>query len=133
MTHEVTGRPSTPSLVADALAQMTTLFETEIRLLRTELGEKVGMAFRAVAVMMVAAVLLLAALILLLISLVEVLVGVVGLAPYLAYFAVGVAILLCGGIALFLALRSLSVARMMPERTFVQLGKDAEIVKEQVR
>jgi hypothetical protein len=102
-------------------------------LLRTEIGEKLSSAFRAVAILLVSAVLMLAALILLLIGCVEVLVGVVGLAPYLAYFAIGVGVALIGGLALYLALKSLSVANLAPNRTFAQLGKDAEIVKEQVK
>jgi len=54
MTNEATGRPSTPALFADALSQMTSLFETEIRLVRTELSEKISTAFRAIAVLLAA-------------------------------------------------------------------------------
>ncbi len=130
MTIDPIGRPSTPSLVADALSQMTTLFETEIRLVRTEVSEKISAALRAVVVMLVAAVLLLAALVLLLIGVVNLLIAL-GIAPYLAYFIVGVVIAVGGGIAIYLALGTFS--NLTPQRTLSQLGKDADIVKDQVR
>ena len=132
MTNEATGRPSTPALFADALAQISTLVETEIRLVRTELGEKISVAIRAVVVMLVAAVLLLAALFLLLVGCVELLVAF-GLAPWQAYFIVGAVIAICAAIALVVALRFLSADHLAPKRTLSQLGKDADIVKEQVR
>ena len=62
MTFETPGRPSTPSLFADALSQMTVLFETEIRLVRTEVSEKISYAIKAVIALLVAAVLALAGL-----------------------------------------------------------------------
>ena len=54
MTYETPGRPSTPSLFADALSQMTVLFETEIRLVRTEVSEKISYAIKAVVALLVA-------------------------------------------------------------------------------
>lgn len=132
MMNDQAGRPSTPTLFADALAQITLLFETEIRLVKTELSEKISGAIRAIVVLLVAAVLLLAALFLLLIGVVELLVAF-GLLPWQAYFAVGIVIAVCAGVALYLAVRRLSVDQMAPKRSFSQLGKDAGIVKEQVR
>lgn len=132
MNSEATGRPSTPALFADALSQITTLFETEIRLVRTELSEKISTAVRAVVVMLVAAVLLLAAMFLLLIGIVEVLIAL-GLSAWLAYFIVGIVIAVCAGVAIYFALKQLSADNLAPRRTFSQLGKDADVVKEQVR
>ncbi len=132
MTNDTMGRPSTPALFADAIAKMTTLFETEIRLVRTEIGEKISTAIEAIVVLLVSAILLLAALFLILVGLVELLVTF-GLLQWQAYMLVGAVIAVIGGIALFLALRSLSADRLMPKRTISQLGKDADIVREQVR
>ena len=132
MTNETTGRPSTPSLFADALSQMTTLFETEIRLVRTEISEKISLAIKAVIVLLVAAVLLLAGLFVLLFGLVQ-LVIFFGVVAWLAYFIVGVAIAGIGGIALFVALNRLSTDNLMPKKAMDQLGKDAGVVKEQVK
>jgi len=98
MTNDVTGRPSTPALFADALSQMTSLFETELRLVRTELSEKMSAALRAIAIIAVAAVLMLAALFIILIGIVEVLIAL-GLPAWAAYFIVGIVIAAIGGAA----------------------------------
>lgn len=132
MTNDATGRPSTPALVADALHQMATLFEAEIRLVRTELSEKITSAVRAVVVLLVSAVLLLVALFLLLVGFVELLV-VFGLQPWQAYMAVGGGLGLIGLVALFFALRGLSAENLTPKRVMTQFAKDAEVVKEQVK
>ena len=132
MSTEATGRPSMPALFADALSQMTTLFETEIRLVRTEIGEKIHTAVMAVVVILVAAILLLAALFLLLIGCVELLVSF-GFQSWVAYFMVGAGIAIIGVVALLLALRNLSAEKLKPSRTITQLGQAAGSVKEQVR
>lgn len=132
MTNDATGRPSTPALFAEALTQMTSLFETEIRLVRTEVGEKISAAVRAVVVVLVSAVLLLAALFLILVGAVEFLITL-GLEPWQAYGLVGGIVAFVGAIALFFALRTLSADNLMPRRIMAQLGKDAAIVKEQVK
>ncbi len=132
MTDDAMGRPSTPALFADAIAKMTTLFETEIRLVRTEVGEKISTLIEAVVVLLVSAVLLLVALFLVLIGVVNLLVAF-GLLPWQAYMLVGAVIGVIGGISLYMALRSLSADRLMPKRTLSQLGKDADVVREQVR
>lgn len=132
MTVESTGRPSTPSLFADALSQMTTLFETEIRLVRTEISEKISTALRAVIVLLAAAVLLLVGLFIVLFGVVQ-LVIYFGVIDWLAYFIVGGAFVLIGAIALYVGLNRLSADNLMPKRTINQLGKDADVVKEQVK
>ncbi|UDL93276.1 phage holin family protein [Lichenihabitans sp. PAMC28606] len=125
-------RPSTPGLLADALSHMTTLFESEIGLVRREISEKITQAVTSIGVLVAAAVLMLSALILLLQGVVELLVQS-GMRPSSAYFLVGVAIAILGGIAVALALRGLSAAKLAPVRTITQLGKDAQVLKEQVK
>ena len=132
MMNEATGRPSTPALFADALSQMTSLFETEIRLVRTELTEKISTALRAVLVLLASAVLMLAALFIILIGIAEVLVAL-GLPPWGAYLLVGFVVAAIGGVAVYFALKTLSADNLMPRRTITQLSKDADVVKEQVR
>ena len=132
MTIETSGRPSTPSLFADALSQMTALFETEIRLVRTEISEKISFALKAVVALLVAVVLLLAGLFVILFGLVQVLIAL-GVFAWLAYFIVGIVIAGIGGIAAFFGLNRLQTEKLMPNRSIDQLGKDAVIVKEQVR
>ena len=132
MTIETPGRPSTPSLFADALSQMTTLFETEIRLVKTEISEKISAAVNAVIVLLAAAVLLLVGLFIILFGIVQ-LVIFFGVVPWLAYFLVGGVIAIVGGIMLYVALNRFSSDNLMPKRSMNQLGKDATIVKEQVK
>jgi hypothetical protein len=132
MSDNATSRPSTPGLIADALSQITLLFQTEIRLLRSELSQKITQAFTSLAVLGVSAVLLLAALILILEGLVDVLVFY-GWQPFLANFLVGVIVAIIGGIAIAMAKKGLSASNLAPSRTIHQLGKDAEVAKEQVK
>ena len=126
------GRPSTPALFADALSQMSSLFETEIRLVRTEISEKLSFAIKTVAVMLAAAVMLLLGLLLLLFGVVY---GISALGPplWVMFFIVGGVIVAAGGIALLLGLSELSGDKLLPKRSMDQLGKDATIVKEQVQ
>ena len=128
---DTTGRPSTSSLVADAISHLSRLIETEIRLVKTEMSEKISAAVRAVAVLVASAVLLVAALFLLLQGVVDLLVYF-GMQPFAAAFVVGVVIALIGGIAIWIALRALTADQMAPKRTFNQLGKDATVIKDQV-
>ncbi len=125
-------RPATTSLFADALSQMTTLFETEIRLVRSEVSEKITQAVVAVATMAVAAVLLLAALILILEGIVQLLIYF-GWQPYAANFLVGVVIAVIAAVAIFVAKRGLDPAHLAPSRSMTQLGKDARVLKEQTK
>ena len=132
MSVETPGRPSTPSLFADALSQMTVLFETEIRLVRTEISEKISFAIKAIIALLVAAVLLLAGLFIILFGIVQ-LVIYFGVIYWLAYFIVGAVIAAIGGGVLLFALKRLSTDNLMPKQSLDQLGKDAHIVKEQVK
>ena len=131
MINEATGRPSTTSLMADAFAHLTRLFETEIRLVRTELGEKISEAVRAIAILLVSAVLLVAALILILQGIVQLLVYF-GMQPFAASFTVGIVIAAVGGIAIYMALKNLSPSHLTPNRTVDQVGKDVHVLKDQI-
>jgi uncharacterized membrane-anchored protein len=132
MIDDSTNRVSTPSLFAEALSQMTTLFETEIRLLKSEIGEKITQAVTSIGVLVVSAVLLVAALILLLEGVVQLLIAY-GWSAYGSNFLVGVIIAVIGGIAVFMAMKGLSASNLAPSRSMTQLSKDAQIVKEQAR
>ena len=132
MTDHEAHRPSTPGLFADALSQVALLVETEIRLVRSEVSEKITQAISAVAVLVVAAVLILTALILCLNGIVQLLIAY-GWQPYAANFLVGVLIALLGAVAVMMAIKALSPANLTPSRTVTQLGKDARVAKEQVK
>jgi uncharacterized membrane protein YqjE len=131
MINDATGRQSTPSLMADAFAHLSRLLETEIRLVRKELSEKITEAVRAVAILAVSAVLLLTALIIILQGIVELLVYF-GMQPFAASFTVGIVIAIVGAIAIFIAMRSLKGSNLAPSRTVDQLGKDVHVLKDQI-
>lgn len=131
MINDATGRPSTPSLVADAISQLGRLVETEIRLVKTELGEKISDAVRAVVMLLVSAVLLVAALIFLLQGIVDLLVYF-GMQPFAAAFTVGIAIAVIAGVVVWVALRAFTADHMTPKRTLSQIGKDATVIKDHV-
>jgi uncharacterized membrane protein YqjE len=128
---DVSGRPSTPSLIAEAMAQMARLVETEIRLVRTELSEKVTQAIYALAIIAVSAVLLLGAIILLLIGVVHLLIYF-GLQAFAAYFIVGVVAAVLGGVAVYIAINRLKPSGLAPHRALNQISKDAQVIKEPV-
>lgn len=124
-------RPSTTGLVADAITQLTRLVETEIRLVRTELSEKISAAVRAVVMLVAAAVLLVAALVLILQGLVYLLVFF-GVQPFVAAFIVGVIVAAIAGIVVWIALRRLTAENLKPKRTMTQISRDAHVIKDHV-
>jgi hypothetical protein len=119
-------------LFVEAVAQLAVLFRTEIRLVRTELAEKVSRAVNAVGLLSGALVLLLAALIILLQGAAAWLV-VAGLQPHWAAFIVGAVVAVIGVGLLFIALSALKVSNLRPNRTLGQVGKDMAVAKEIVR
>ena len=125
-------RFSTPHLFVDAVAQLAALFRTEIRLVRTELAEKVSKAVNAVGLLSGALVLLLAALIILLEGVAAWLV-VAGLEPHWAAFIVGGVVGIIGIGLLFTALSNLKVSNLKPNRALGQVNKDLAVAKEMVR
>jgi pilus assembly protein TadC len=131
MAERATGF-STPHLFVDALSQLAGLFRTEIRLVRTELSEKVSKAVNALGLLSGAVVLLLAALIVLLQGAVAWLV-IAGLEPHWAAFVVGGLVGIVGFGLLFTALSALKVSNLKPDRALEQVNKDMAVVKEIVR
>src|SRR5260221_11013387 len=131
MAERATGF-STPHLFIDAVAQMAGLFRTEIRLVRTELSEKIAKAVNAIALLSRAIILLLAALIILLESAVAWLV-VAGLEPHWAALLVGAVVGIVGFGLLLSGLSTLKVSNLKPDRAFEQVHKDMAVAKEVVR
>ena len=127
MTHQSSDRPSTPSLIGDAIRQATELFTTEIALVRLEATEKLTLALVSVASLVVAAVFMIVALIFLLQGLVEVLIHA-GFPAFQASFMIGGVLALLGVIAIVVAARNLSAAKLKPARTMGQIQVARDIV-----
>ena len=121
-------RPSTIALIGEAVAKASELISAEVSLARLELSEKLVAALVAIASIVVAAIFLIVALIFLLQGVVAFLVHL-GWAPFSASFAVGGAIALVALVAILVAVRQLSAARLAPSRTIRQIKDTAAIAK----
>ncbi|WP_158808816.1 phage holin family protein [Beijerinckia sp. L45] len=121
-------RPSTASLLGEALSQTSRLVAAEIQLVRIEISDKISIAIKAIVGIVVAAVFLIVAMIFLLQGVVALLVGF-GLAVSVANFAVGGGIAVLAAIAIVVALRSLSASKLKPSRTIRQMQENSELVK----
>lgn len=114
-------RPSTPALIGDAIKQATDLVTAELQLARLEVTEKLLKAVLSVAGIVGAGIFILVALIFLLQGLVELLVQLAHWPSFAASFAVGGGIAIIALLAIVLAARNLSAARLMPNRTIRQV------------
>jgi hypothetical protein len=128
MTHPAGDRRSTPSLIGEAVRQAADLVTTELTLVRLEATEKLTLALASIVAIVVAAVFMIVALIFLLQGLVEVLVHA-GFAAFTASFIVGGGIAVVAMVAVVVALRNLSGARLKPSRTLGQVRTARDIVK----
>ncbi|TCH97479.1 phage holin family protein [Roseococcus sp. SYP-B2431] len=123
---------SVPDLLGDLVTQATTLVRQEVQLARAEINEKVSSVGAAIGAMAIGGILLLAALIILLQAAVAALVEYAGLPATIAALIVGVVVAVVGYIALHGAMGRLKSATLVPHRTAAQLGRDAEVIKEQI-
>ena len=123
-----TARPSTASLLGEALSQTSRLVAAEIQLVRIEITDKLSTAVKAVVGIVIAAVFMIVAMIFLLQGVVALLVAF-GLAVSTANFAVGGAIAVLAAVAIFIALRSLSSSKLKPSRTLRQMHENTELMK----
>ena len=121
-------RPSTPTLIGDAIRHATSLFSAEIQLVRLEATEKLTRVVASIVSLIVAAVFIIVALIFLLQGLVALLVHL-GWAPFAASFAVGGGIALIALIAVLIAVRNMSAAKLKPKRTMRQVQHATDAVR----
>ncbi|MER9328645.1 phage holin family protein [Mesorhizobium sp. M0488] len=119
-------------LVSDLAQQVTTLLQTEGRLLRAELAEKASNAGAGAVEVLGGAICLIAALVVLLQALVIALASA-GLGPGWSSLLVGVVVAGLGVILLRTGKASMNASELTPERTQDQLKRDARVIKEQLR
>lgn len=125
-------RPSsTVSLLTEALSHISSLFQSELRLAKTEISEKIDLIVQALIMIVAGAVLAMGGLFLLLQAAIAWLIRA-GVQPHWATLIVAVAVLAIAGILVAIGLNSLKASRLKPERTLRQLGEDAAVVKEQI-
>ncbi|MEF2549836.1 phage holin family protein [Aurantimonas sp. A2-1-M11] len=139
-TH--TGEPRTPSeprslpdLVVHALRETSELVQTETRLIRSELSDKVTQIETAGGSIAAGAILLLVALITLTGALVTAVaqIGDPDIGPGWAALIVGVIIAAIGAALLMKGRKDLAPGSLAPTRSTNQLSKDARLAKEQTR
>lgn len=124
---------SVPTLISDLAQQVTTLMQTEVRLLRAEMSEKLGQLGSGAAEVAAGAICLLAALLVLLQALVVGVAQIGDMGVGWASLIVGVVIAVIGALLVKAGSSNLSPSNLAPERTQEQLKRDAQVAKEQVR
>ncbi|MBA1144487.1 phage holin family protein [Mesorhizobium neociceri] len=119
-------------LVSDLTHQVTTLLQTEGKLLRTELYEKAERAGAGAAEVLGGAICLVAALLVLLQALVIAL-AQAGLGAGWSSLLVGVLVALLGLFLVRNGSASMKLSKLTPDRTAAQFKSDADVIKDQVR
>jgi hypothetical protein len=121
---------SVPTLVGDLLNQVSMLVQTEGRLLRTEMSNKISQAENGGLAIIAGAIFLLVALMVLVQALVVALTEM-GMDAGMASLLVGVVLALVGGILVMTGKSRLSPSKLAPEHTQKQLKRDARMAREQ--
>jgi hypothetical protein len=124
-------RPLT-SLFTDTVSELTHLFQTEIRLVRAEINEKVSRAANSGALIGAGAIILLPAIFILLMAIVRWL-AVAGLPDQWGFLLVGLVVAGVGVGLLMKGINNLKGSALVPRRTIEQVRADVSMAKEQVR
>ena len=119
------------NLFADVIDETTHLFQTEMRLIRAEINEKLSRIANSGVMIGAGAVAVIAAIFLLLQAIVRWL-AVAGLPDHWGYLLVGIIIAAVGAALLFKGAKDFKSTNLMPDRTLHQLRADFETVKEHV-
>jgi hypothetical protein len=118
-------------LVADVVNDIATLFQTEMRLIRVEMNEKVSRLASGGTFVGIGAVALIAALILLLQAVVKWL-AIAGLPEEWGLLAVAIVVGIGGLVLLMKGINNLKTTTLLPDRTLHQVRADLATVKEHV-
>jgi Putative Actinobacterial Holin-X, holin superfamily III len=130
MAHEST-RPLT-SLFTDTVAELTNLFQTEIRLVRAEINEKLSKVANSSALIGAGAIVMMPAVFILLLAIVRWL-AVAGLPERWGLTLVGLVVAALGIVLLMKGINNLKGSALVPRRTIEQVRADIAVAKEQVR
>lgn len=130
--HDPKDTRSFSDLVSDLVTQMTSLFRTEATLLKAEMRENLTKLGTGAGEIGAGVMIVQAALIILLIALVHAIESL-GLSFGWSSLIVGVVFAAIGAFLLKKGKDNMSASAMAPERTTRQVGKDAQLVKEETR
>ena len=131
MPTQETSRPLT-SVISEVVSDVAYLLQTEIRLARAEIGEKLTRAATGGAFIGVAAILLLSGLFVLLLAAVRWL-EIAGVPDRWGLLLVGGGAVAIGVILALLGVRNFQGAALVPDRTIEQVRADVSMAKEHVR
>lgn len=123
---------SVPTLVGDLINQASSLIQTEFRLFRAEVSEKISQAENGALAIVAGAICLLAALLVLLQALIVALADL-GLGTGWASLVVGAVVAIIGAILVKTGTSNIDPSNLAPERTQEQLRRDTQVAKEQIR
>ena len=124
-------RPGVVTLLTAAMSQSADLVQTEFRLARAEMSEKMTALETALVLMAIGAIFLIAALGMVLQALVSVLIAEGVSAPVAILLVAGGAGVI--GLVMFLmGQKRLAPDELVPERTLTSLSRDGRMVKESV-
>jgi uncharacterized membrane protein YqjE len=119
------------SVLTAVVSEVAYLLQTELRLARTEIKEKIGQMATGAAMIGAAAALIIPGLVILLMAISQWLV-VAGLSQEWATTIVAVVVLVIGGGLVMAGVKALKASSLVPERTIEQVRADFSIAKEQV-
>jgi len=131
MATRDTDHPVT-SLIASVINEITHLLQTEFRLARAEVKEKVAQFSSGGAMIGAGAVLLLPGLVIFCFAIVRWLV-IAGMAEEWALLLVAAIVLIAGAGLLIAGVNAIKASSLVPERTIDQVRADFSIAKEQVQ
>lgn len=131
MAMRDSARPLT-ALFTDTVAEVTHLFQTEIRLVRAEINEKASRVANSGALIGAGAIVLLPAVFILLLAIVRWL-AVAGLPEQWGLTLVGLVVAGIGAGLLMKGINNLKGSALVPRRTIEQVRADLSMAKEQVR
>src|SRR5215204_7161927 len=120
------------SLFTDVVSELSHLFQTEIRLVRAEMNEKVSRVANSGALIGAGAVVMLPAVFILLLAIVRWL-EVAGVPEQWGLVIVGGVIAALGAILLMKGINNLKASALVPRRTIEQVQADFSVAKEHVR
>ena len=124
-------RPLT-SLFTDVVSEVTSLFQTEMRLVRAEVNEKINRMANSGALIGAGAIMLLAAVFVLLLAIVRWL-AIAGLPEEWGLLLVGAAVAAIGTALLMKGVNNLKGSALVPRRSIQQVRADLSVAREQVR
>jgi len=120
------------SVMTQVISDLAYLLQTEIRLARAEISQKVSQAANGGAFIGIAAILLLSGLFVLLLAAVRWL-EVAGLPQQWGLLLIGGVVVALGIVLALLGMKNLKGSALVPDRTIEQVRADINVAKEHVR